>query len=71
MITTDSSRYVRRIGHDHGQPLSPPDCGRGPRDLACLLSPVVVPAVYLPAMIITVSLVRHPAGAAQPRHSAG
>jgi hypothetical protein len=29
------------------------------RDMAYLLSPVVVPAVYLAAMIVTVSLVRH------------
>jgi hypothetical protein len=33
-----------------------------PRDLAYLLSPVVVPAVYLAANIVTVSLVRQPGG---------
>jgi hypothetical protein len=33
-----------------------------PRDVAYLLSPVVVPAVYLAANIVTVSLVRQPGG---------
>jgi hypothetical protein len=33
-----------------------------PRDMAYLLSPVVVPAVYLAAVIVTVRLVRHAGG---------